>query len=1042
MPRFFIDRPIFACVIALIIMIAGALSLYSLPRAQFPNIAPPEISISAIYLGASAKTVEDTVTQIIEQQMTGVDNLIYMNSTSDSSGRSVITLTFAPGTNPDIAQVQAQNKLQLATPLLPDAVQRQGIRVAKSTRNFLIVLNLISEDGSMEQGDLTDYLASNLQDPISRLPGVGDIQLFGTQYALRIWLDPVRMREYRLNPSDIAAAIQSQNAQGTGGQIGAGPALEGQQINISVTSSSRLESVEQFENILLRVNPDGSSLYLKDVARAELGGEQYFAYGRYNGHPSAGLGIKLASGANALETADLIKQTVASLSAFFPPGLKAVYPFDSTLFVRLSIEEVFKTLGIAIVLVFLVMYLFLQNFRATLIPTITVPVVLLGTFGVFAAAGFSINTLTMFGIVLVIGLLVDDAIVVVENVERVMREENLAPKEAARVSMDQISSALVGVGTVLSAVFLPMAFFGGSTGVIYRQFSITLASAMILSVFVALSLTPALCATLLQPHRQAAQQGLFGRFNRWFDGLSLRYQRRVFGLISAPARYLAVFLLAVVLMVLLFLRLPTAFLPIEDQGLLLFSVQLDPGASFERTDEVLHKLERYLLEEEAEAVEATMMVTGYGFSGIGQNAALGFIRLRDWSLRTEDRLRVQAVAARANQRFSSTPQARVFVFAPPAVMELGTANGFDFQLIDRGSKGHEELMLARNTLLAEAARRSETLVNVRPNGLDDVEQFRLQIDLVNAGAMGLTQEAVNAAVAAYWGGQYVNDFMDKGRTKKVYIQADAPYRMQAADFFRHYAIRNAQGEMVDFSAFLSGSSTFGSPRLERFNGVPSSQILGEAAPGKSSGQAMDLMEELTRTKLPGFDFAWTGLSLQEKLSGAQAPLLYALSLTIVFLCLAALYESWSIPISVLLVVPVGVIGALLGAYLRGFNNDIYFQVGLLTTMGLSAKNAILIVEFAKNLHEEGLSAVEAVLRAVRIRLRPIIMTSLAFILGVLPLVVSTGAGSAGQNAIGTAVMAGMICAAFFGIYFTPIFFILVNRLFQGRAAPEDGGSHA
>jgi multidrug efflux pump len=733
---------------------------------------------------------------------------------------------------------------------------------------------------------------------------------------------------------------------------------------------------------------------------------------------------------------------MTSLSEFFPAGVSVVYPFDTTPFVRMSIEEVFKTLGIAIVLVFLVMYLFLQNFRATLIPTIAVPVVLLGTFAVFAALGFSINTLTMFGIVLVIGLLVDDAIVVVENVERVMREENLPPREAARVSMDQISSALVGVGTVLSAVFLPMAFFGGSTGVIYRQFSVTLASAMILSVFIALSLTPALCATMLLPHRQAAQQGLFGRFNRWFDGLSFRYQRRVSVIIAAPARYLAVFLLAVALRVLLFLRLPTAFLPIEDQGLLMVSVQLDPGASFERTDEIIGQIERYCLEEETEAVESTMLISGFGFSGIGQNAALGFIRLKNWDLRTEDRLRVQAVAARGNQRFSQIPQARVFIFAPPAVLELGTANGFDFQLIDRGNQGHEALMLARNTLLAEAAQRKDSLINVRPNGLDDVEQYSLKIDLVNAGAMGLTQEGINAAIAAYWGGQYVNDFMDKGRTKKVYIQADAPFRMQAADFFRHYAIRNARGEMVDFSAFLSGTSSYGSPRLERFNGVPSSQIFGEAAPGKSSGQAMDLMESLTLEKLPGFGFAWTGLSYQEKLSGAQAPILYALSLTIVFLCLAALYESWSIPISVLLVVPVGIIGALAGAYLRGFNNDIYFQVGLLTTMGLSAKNAILIVEFAKNLHEEGLSAAEAVLKAVRIRLRPIIMTSLAFILGVLPLVVSTGAGSGGQNAIGTAVMVGMLCAAFFGIYFTPIFFVVVNRIFRGRAAAKDGGSHA
>ncbi|MDR2160910.1 MAG: efflux RND transporter permease subunit [Desulfovibrio sp.] len=1039
MPRFFIDRPIFACVIAIIIMIAGALSLYGLPRAQFPNIAPPEISIAATYVGASAQTVESTVIQVIEQQMKGLDNLIYMSSSSDSAGRGTVSLTFAPGTNPDIAQVQVQNKLQLANPLLPEAVQRQGIIVAKATRNFLLVVSLISEDDSMDNRDLTDYLASNIQDPVSRITGVGDIQIFGSQYAMRVWLNPVNLREYKLNPADIVAAIQSQNAQTTGGQIGAGPALPGQQINFTVTASSRLTSAEQFENILLRVNPDGSFLRLKDVARVELGAEQYFAYSRYNGHPSCGMGVKMAPGANALETSDRVRQTMADLSEFFPAGVRVVFPYDTAPFVRISIEEVFKTLGIAIVLVFLVMYLFLQNLRATIIPTITVPVVLLGTFAVFAAIGFSINTLTMFGIVLVIGLLVDDAIVVVENVERVMREEHLPPKEAARVSMDQISSALVGVGTVLSAVFLPMAFFGGSTGVIYRQFSITLASAMILSVFVALSLTPALCATILRPHRQAAQQGLFGRFNRWFDSLALRYQGRVYSMIAAPARYLIIFALAAALMVLLFLRLPTAFLPTEDQGLLTISAQLDPGATFERTEEVVRMIERYFLEEETETVESIMMVTGFSFSGVGQNAAFGFVRLKDWSLRSEERLRVHALSARANERFSGIPQARVFAFAPPAVMELGTANGFDFQLIDRGNRGHEALMEARNELLRQAAARPDILVNVRPNGLDDVEQYQLNIDLVNAGSMGLTQEDVNSAVSAYWGGMYINDFMDKGRTKKVFIQADAPYRMQVADFSRYYAIRNPQGEMVDFSVFLSGKPSFGSPRLERFNGSPSVEIFGEAAPGKSSGQAMELMERLTREMLPGFDFAWVGLSYQEKQSGAQAPLLYALSLAIVFLCLAALYESWTIPISVLLVVPIGVIGTLAGAYLRGLNNDIYFQVGLLTTIGLCSKNAILIVEFARNLQAEGRSLTDAVLHAVRIRLRPIIMTSLAFILGVLPLVVSTGAGSGGQNALGTAVTTGMMFAAFLGIFFTPIFFVLVNQVFKVRAG--SGGSH-
>ena len=1037
MARFFIVRPIFAWVLAIITMMAGILALNTLPRAQYPNIAPPEISITCNYPGASAKTVEDTVTQVIEQQMKGIDNLSYMSATSESNGQSQITLTFTPGTDPDIAQVQVQNKLQLATPLLPSAVQRQGIVVAKSTRNYLIVVALISEDGSMDQYDIADYLASNVQDPISRLPGVGDISLFGAQYAMRIWLDPIKLREYKLNPGDIAAAIEEQNAQVAGGQIGAAPAVADQQINLTVIAGNRLETVSQFEDILLRVNEDGSTLYLRDVARVELGSENYRAFSRLNSSPSSALGIKLASGANALETADVVKQEVASLSEFFPAGLKVVYPYDTSPFVRISIQEVFKTLGEAILLVFLVMYLFLQDFRATLIPTIAVPVVLLGSFAVLSAAGFSINTLTMFGMVLAIGLLVDDAIVVVENVERVMREEGLSPLEASRRSMDQITGALVGVGMVLSAVFLPMAFFGGSTGVIYRQFSITIVSAMVLSVFVALILTPALCATMLHSHKNSAQYGFFGRFNRWFDNLTHKYQAGVDKAITRPKKYLVVFGIAIVLMGALFMRLPTAFLPEEDQGLLFISVQMDPGATFGRTHEVVKTIEDHFLVDEKDLVASLLVVSGFGFNGSGQNVALGFVKLVDWEKRKDERSKVKAISMRANMKFSQIHQARVFTFAPPAVLELGTANGFDLELIDRGNRGHEELMNVRNRVLY-AASTNPNLMSVRPNGLDDVEQYELAIDLVNAGAMGVSKSLINSAISAYWGGLYVNDFMDKGRTKKVYIQADRQFRMQAADFERYYAVRNANGDMVDFSAFLKGEAVFGSPKLERYNGSPALEILGEAAPGKSSGQAMDTMENIIKEVAPEYGVSWTALSYQEKLSGDQAPALYALSMAIVFLCLAALYESWSIPFAVMLVVPIGVMGALTGAYLRGLNNDVYFQVGLLTTIGLSAKNAILIVEFAKELEEEGLELIEATLHAVRMRFRPIIMTSLAFILGVLPLAISTGAGSGGQNAIGTAVASGMVFATVFGVYYIPIFFVVVSRLFKVQIKAKTG----
>lgn len=1033
MARFFIDRPIFAWVIAIVIMMAGTLSLYGLPVAQYPNIAAPEVSIRVTYPGASAKTVEDTVTQIIEQKMTGIDNLVYMYSTSDATGRAEIVLSFATGTEIDIAQVQVQNKLQLATPLLPEAVQRQGISVTKSTKNFLLIVGFFSRDDSMTAADISDYVASNVEETISRINGVGDVTVFGSQYAMRIWCDPDKLEQYGLMPADVSAAVSAQNVQVTSGQLGGRPAVEGQQINVTVNASFRLETVEEFERILLRVNTDGSAVYLKDVARMELDSESFFATSRFNRHPSSGLAIKLASGANALEAADAVKAEVARLSEFFPAGLEVDYPYDTTPFVRLSIDEVYKTLGEAILLVFLVMYLFLQNFRATLIPTIAVPVVLLGTFGVLSAFGYSINTLTMFAMVLAIGLLVDDAIVVVENVERLMEEEHLSPLEAARKSMDQITGALVGIALVLSAVFTPMAFFGGSVGVIYRQFSVTIVSAMVLSVIVAVVLTPALCATLLKSHdgrTHKAQMGLFGRFNRWFNKVTNNYQGAVFRQTSKPVRYLVIYGGSVLLMIFLFVRLPSAFLPEEDQGIMFAMIQLPPAASMERTQDVVKKIEDYFLNQESEAVKSIMAVTGFSFSGSGQNSGMAFVRLKDWGERNSENLRVPAIQARAMRYFSQMEEAVVLAFAPPAIAELGQASGFDFELIDRAGQGHENLMNARNELLAKANQRPE-LRNVRANGLNDVEQFTLDVDRAKASALGVSIGDIYDTIAAYWGSLYINNFMDRGRSKKVYLQADAPFRMQASDFDR-YHVRNSKGGMVPFSTFMTGHSSYGSPRLERYNGLPSIEILGEAAEGKSSGQAMDIMEELARELPSGYDFYWTGLSYQERMSGEQAPALYTISLLVVFLCLAALYESWSIPFSVMLVVPFGVIGALLGAYLRDLNNDVYFQVGLLTTVGLSAKNAILIVEFAKELKESGQELIEATVHAARLRLRPIIMTSLAFILGVLPLATSTGAGSGSQNAIGTAVMAGMIMATFCGIYYTPIFFVLVNRIFQGE----------
>ncbi|MGK7573351.1 efflux RND transporter permease subunit [Salmonella enterica] len=1033
MANFFIRRPIFAWVLAIILMMAGALAIMQLPVAQYPTIAPPAVSISATYPGADAQTVQDTVTQVIEQNMNGIDNLMYMSSTSDSAGSVTITLTFQSGTDPDIAQVQVQNKLQLATPLLPQEVQQQGISVEKSSSSFLMVAGFVSDNPNTTQDDISDYVASNIKDSISRLNGVGDVQLFGAQYAMRIWLDANLLNKYQLTPVDVINQLKVQNDQIAAGQLGGTPALPGQQLNASIIAQTRLKDPQEFGKVTLRVNTDGSVVHLKDVARIELGGENYNVVARINGKPASGLGIKLATGANALDTATAIKAKLAELQPFFPQGMKVVYPYDTTPFVKISIHEVVKTLFEAIILVFLVMYLFLQNIRATLIPTIAVPVVLLGTFAVLAAFGYSINTLTMFGMVLAIGLLVDDAIVVVENVERVMMEDNLSPREATEKSMSQIQGALVGIAMVLSAVFIPMAFFGGSTGAIYRQFSITIVSAMALSVLVALILTPALCATLLKPvsaEHHEKKSGFFGWFNTRFDHSVNHYTNSVSGIVRNTGRYLIIYLLIVVGMAVLFLRLPTSFLPEEDQGVFLTMIQLPSGATQERTQKVLDQVTHYYLNNEKANVESVFTVNGFSFSGQGQNSGMAFVSLKPWEERNGEENSVEAVIARATRAFSQIRDGLVFPFNMPAIVELGTATGFDFELIDQGGLGHDALTKARNQLLGMVAKHPDLLVRVRPNGLEDTPQFKLDVDQEKAQALGVSLSDINETISAALGGYYVNDFIDRGRVKKEYVQADAQFRMLPGDINNLY-VRSANGEMVPFSTFSSARWIYGSPRLERYNGMPSMELLGEAAPGRSTGEAMSLMENLASQLPNGIGYDWTGMSYQERLSGNQAPALYAISLIVVFLCLAALYESWSIPFSVMLVVPLGVVGALLAASLRGLNNDVYFQVGLLTTIGLSAKNAILIVEFAKDLMEkEGRGLIEATLEASRMRLRPILMTSLAFILGVMPLVISRGAGSGAQNAVGTGVMGGMLTATLLAIFFVPVFFVVVKRRFN------------
>ncbi|MEN6578565.1 MAG: efflux RND transporter permease subunit [Phycisphaerales bacterium] len=1047
--RFFLERPVFAWVIAIILMVTGGLAIYGLPISQYPPIAPPSIAISAFYPGASAETVENSVTQIIEQKMTGFDKMLYLSATSDSSGSARVELTFTPGTDPDLAWAQVQNKLQLAMASLPEVVQRSGVKVSKSTRNYLMMVGLISEDGSQDGEDLRDYAQSNIEKVLSRVPGVGEVEVFGSQYAMRIWLDPDKLTEYRMTIQDVVTALDAYNVEVSAGQFGGAPAVAGQRLNAAIIVQSLLKTPDEFASIPLRSNADGSIVRISDVGRTELGTEAYDIQARYNGKPSAMLAVRQAAGANALDTANAIRAKMSEMSEFFPAGMKVVYPYDTTPFVKVAIEEVVKTLFEAILLVFLVMYLFLGNIRATLIPTIAVPVVLLGTFATMALLGYSINMLTMFAMVLAIGLLVDDAIVVVENVERIMSEEGLPPKEATSKSMGQITSALIGIGLVLSAVFGPMAFFGGSTGVIYRQFSVTIIASMLLSVVVALILTPVLCASLLKPvakGHEPAEGGfwLLRPFFRAFDWVFFwvreRYLRLVSRSFSRKIRYVVVFVLIVGGVGYLLHKMPTAYLPDEDQGMMMVQATLPANSTLEQTREVMKQVEEHFLTHETDAVQCCMTVAGVNFAGRGQNSGLAFIKLRDWKLRDRPELKVTAVAGRAMGVFSQIRNAQVFAFAPPAVVELGQAKGFDFQLLDRGGLGHAGLMAARNQLLGMAAQNSASedpvLTKVRPNGLEDVPQYRIDVDWEKAGALGLPIASIHRTISAAFGSSYVNDFIQGGRVKRVYVQADAPYRMLPEDLDKLY-VRNATGAMVPYSSFATGHWTTGSPKLERFNGFPSMNILGESAPGRSSGEAMAAMEGFIKKLPQGIGYDWTGLSYQERQAGAQTAPLYAFSILIIFLCVAALYESWTIPFVNMLMLPLGVFGATLATWSRGMSNDVYFQIGFLTTLGLSTKNAILIIQFAQDRLSQGEGLIEATLGAVKTRFRPVLMTSLAFFCGVLPLAISTGAGAGAQNAIGTAVAGGMLSATFIDLIFIPLFFVLVSRFF-GRDRTKGG----
>ncbi|HEU4959809.1 MAG TPA: efflux RND transporter permease subunit [Sphingomonas sp.] len=1031
--RIFINRPIFAWVIAIIIMLLGTGAIFSLPVEQFPDIAPPNVNIRATYPGASAETLETSVTQVIEQQLTGIDGLLYFESTSSSRGSVTITATFSKDTDPDIAQVQVQNAVQSAIPRLPQEVQQQGLRVSKSNPDFLLIAAVYDTTNRSTNQDVSDYLASNLQDPVARLPGVGDIRVFGSQYAMRIWLDPARLQSYALMPSDVVSAIRAQNTEIAAGEVGGQPMPMSQMLDATVTAQSKLNTPEQFRNIILKALPDGSTVHLSDVARIELGAESYGVISRVNGHPGAGIAVSLAPGADALTTAETVKTYIAQHASDFPPGYRYDFPFDTTDFIKVSVDEVVKTLFEAIVLVVIVMFVFLQNWRATLIPTIAVPVVILGTFGVFAAAGFSINTLTLFGLVLAIGLLVDDAIVVVENVERVMEENpEMSPKEATLKSMNEIQIALIAIALVLSAVFLPMAFFGGSTGVIYRQFSLTIVSAMVLSVVVALILTPALTATLLK-RKSEEKPGPIGRrlagardwFNTRFDAMVDRYQSSVSKVVDRKWLFLIIYALVVALLVLLFFRLPTSFLPTEDQGGAIVQFNLPPGATQGRTFEVQKDIEHYFLTREKDNVKAVFTATGFGGGGTGgQNTGMGFLALKSWDQRPGKENSAMSIADRASAAFAGLRDARVFALVPPSVRGLGQSTGFTMELLNSGGLSRDDFKAARDKLL-DMARADPKLAQVRATDLEDQPVLHIEIDQQKLSVLGLSQADVNSTLATAWGGTYVNDFVDRGRVKRVYVEGDAPYRASPEDLASWY-VRSSDGKMAPFSAFSQISWSTAPPTLSRFSGVPSYEISGQAAPGKSSGDAMDEIAALA-AKLPGTSVAWSGLSYQERLSSGQAPILYGLSLLVVFLCLAALYESWSIPIAVLLVIPLGLVGAVFAVTLRGLDNDVYLQIGLLTTMGLAAKNAILMIEFAEQAEKEGKRVIEAAIEAARIRLRPILMTSFAFIFGVFPLAIATGAGANSRIAIGTSVIGGMLTATILAIFYIPLFFVLVRR---------------
>jgi hydrophobe/amphiphile efflux-1 (HAE1) family protein len=1035
MPKFFIERPIFAIVIALLIMLAGALSILGLPIEQVPPIAPPTVQISTTYPGASAQTVENTVVQVIEQQMSGIDHLIYMDSQSDDTGQSTTTLTFAPGTDPDIAQVQVQNKLQLAVPLLPQQVTQSGIRVTKSSNSFLMVVGFVSSDKNMTKFDIANYVVSNVIDPISRIDGVGNLNVFGTQYAMRIWLDATKLTNYQITPLDVTSAIQAQNVQVSGGQLGGNPAPASQQLNATITEATLLRTPEDFGAILLKVLPDGSQVRLRDVSRIELGPESFNVDNKWNGQPAAGVGIQLATGANALQTANAVRAKLDQLAKYFPSGLSVVYPNDVTPFIKVSIQEVVKTLLEGIALVVLVMFLFLQNWRATVIPALTIPVVLLGTFGLMSALGFSINTLSMFGMVLAIGLLVDDAIVVVENVERVMHEEGLSAREATKKAMSQISGALVGVALVLAAVFVPVSFSSGTAGAIYRQFALTIAAAMLLSVFVALTFTPALCATLLRASKKGR---LARRFDAGFDQARTGYLHGVRHVIGRAGRWFVIYAAVIAAAGLLFVRLPSSFLPVEDQGYLFVQVQTPPGAAFVRTQAALDDVSAYLMQHEAGVVDQNFQVNGYNFAGRGQSQGQVFVRLKDWGERRGAAGTAQALASRINAHFASYKDAVIIAVNPPPIRGLGTAAGFDLMLEDVGGVGHEKLMQARNQLLA-AAKNDPNLAQVRAVGLEDNPTYKVDIDREKAATLGVALTDVDQTFSVMWGSRYVNNFLDTdNRIKKVYVQADAPFRLNPEDMNSLY-VRNAKGGMVPFSSLAKGSWTYGPPKLERYNGLSAIEIQGLAPQGQSLGQAMSAMEKIAAQLPPGIGFEWTGISLQQIQAGNQAPYFYALSIIVVFLCLAALYESWAIPLSVILGVPLGILGALLAATAFGLPNDVYFQVGMLVTIGLSAKNAILIVEFARELHEQGKSVFDAALEAASLRLRPIIMTSLAFGLGVMPLAIASGAGSLSENAIGIGVLGGMLSATFLAIFLIPMFFVVVSRLLvrERRATPSE-----